>query len=422
MDFKWYSMRKKIVIVGGGIVGLSSAYFLHAEGHEVEILDQSTMEGGASYVNAGYLTPSHIVPLAAPGMVTKGLKWMFNSSSPFYIKPRLDLDLFDWGLKFMRSCTQKHVSRSLKVIKEINELSKELYHDFDRLPDLDFHLEDRGVLMAFQTTKAEKEEGRVMEEAKRLGLDVVLLDKAEVQQLQSAEMNIAGAYLYRCDAHTTPGIFMQQLKEYLRNQGVKIHLQTQVDTLIQKGDKIESVSSGEQSWEADEVVIASGAWSQKLLKSLNITLPIQAGKGYRLNERQATGIGMPAILMEPKVAVTPMKGFTRFSGTMEIAGIQHHIKRNRVASIAKAAAEYYPGITISESTKNEAQCGLRPLSPDGLPFIGRHAKCSNLTIATGHAMMGWSLGPATGKLVAEIISNQKSSLELSPFNPARRYG
>ena len=416
-------MGKKIIIVGGGIVGLSCAYFLQLEGHEVEILDQSKMKGGASYVNAGYLTPSHIVPLAAPGMVTKGLKWMFNSSSPFYIEPRFDLDLFDWGLKFMRSCTQKHVSRSLQVIKEINEMSKSLYHDFDRLDELDFHLEDRGVLMAFRTTKAEKEEGRVMEEAQRLGLDVSLLDKTAVKKLQpKIDMDIAGAYLYRCDAHSTPGLFMEQLKKYLLNCGVKIHTDTCVDALVNKGRKIKGVKSGENVWMADEVVIASGAWTQKLLKSVNLNLPIQAGKGYRLNEHQSTGIEMPAILMEPKVAVTPMQGFTRFSGTMEIAGVQHQIKKNRVAAIAKAACDYYPGLKINQSTLTDVQCGLRPLSPDGLPFIGRHSKYDNLSLATGHAMMGWSLGPATGKLIAELIDEKPQSLSLKPFSPERRYG
>lgn len=416
-------MKKKVVIVGGGIVGLSCAYFLQAEGHEVEILDKSTMDSGASYVNAGYLTPSHIVPLAAPGMVTKGLKWMFNSSSPFYIKPRWDLDLFDWGLKFMRSCTEKHVVRSLKVIKEINELSKDLYHDFDRLPALDFHLEDRGVLMAFKTAAAEKEEGRVVEQAQRLGLHVCLLDKAEVQKLQpQAEMNIAGAYLYRCDAHTTPGIFMQQLKQYLLNNGVKIHTQTSVDAFEYKGKTIKGVKSGDKMWRSDEVVIASGAWTTSLLRALKIKLPVQAGKGYRLNEYQATGIEMPAILMESKVAVTPMKGFTRFSGTMEIAGIQHDIKKNRVEAIARAAREYYPGVNIRKETLEEAQCGLRPLSPDGLPFIGRHSRYDNLSLATGHAMMGWSLGPATGKLIAELIDEKPQSLNLNPFSPQRKYG
>jgi len=417
------NMAKKVIVIGGGIVGLSTAYFLQQEGHKVVVFDKSSMHSGASYVNAGYLTPSHIVPLAAPGMITKGLKWMFNSSSPFYIKPRLDIDLMDWGLKFMRSCSKKHVQRSLKVIKDINVLSKELYHDFDALPQLDFHLEDRGVLMAFQSVAAEKAEAEVMREAIKLGLDVSLIDRKQVHALQpEIDMNIAGAYLYRCDAHTTPEIFMEQLKAYLLKAAVQIHQETTVQKLQQSGTKVTSVITDKGDFICDEVVIASGAWSQKLLKPLGINLPIQAGKGYRLNEEQPTGIAMPAILMESKVAVTPMRGFTRFSGTMEIAGVNHAIQKNRVEAIAAAAANYYPGVSISQKTKDEVQCGLRPLSPDGLPFIGRHSKYKNLSLATGHSMMGWSLGPATGKLIAELISDQKASLDLTPFAVERRYG
>ncbi len=416
-------MAKKVIVVGGGIVGLSTAYFLHQEGHEVVIIDKTSMTAGASYVNAGYLTPSHIVPLAAPGMITKGLKWMFDSSSPFYIKPRFDLDLMDWGWKFMRSCSKKHVQRSLKVIKDINVMSKELYHDFDALPQLEFHLEARGVLMAFQTTAAEKAEADVLRDAKKLGLDVELIDRKQVHALQpERDMHIAGAYLYRCDAHTTPGTFMEQMKAYLTRVGVQICKETKVKKILYKGKKVESVLTDKDVIFADEVVIASGAWSQQLLKSLGIHLPLQAGKGYRLNEEKPTGIQMPAILMERKVAVTPMQGFTRFSGTMEIAGINKNIRKKRVEAIAAAAASYYPGLSISEETKAAVQCGLRPLSPDGLPFIGKHSAYNNLTIATGHSMMGWSLGPATGKLITELISGQKTSLDLSPFAIERNYG
>lgn len=416
-------MQKKIIVVGSGIIGLSCAFYLHQEGHHVTILDQSAMNQGASYVNAGYLTPSHIVPLAAPGMAAKGLKWMFDSSSPFYIEPRLNLDLIDWGMKFMRSCSQKHVNRSLKVIRDINLFSKELYQDLATLPTLDFHLEDRGLLMAFQTTAAEKEEEIVMRKAKNLGLDVEKISPKKVQELQpDISMDIAGAYWYRCDAHSTPATFMQQLKSYLVKEGVKIHQNAKVTSLIKKGKTIQAVQTDQSVFSADEIVIATGAWTQKLLQPLGINLPLQAGKGYRLDETKSTGITLPAILMERKVAVTPMQGFTRFSGTMEIAGINHNIRQKRVDAIAHAASQYYPGLKLSQATKEKVKCGLRPLSPDGLPFIGRHSNCSNLTIATGHAMMGWSLGPATGKLVAEVISNQKTSLDLTAFATERRYG
>ncbi|MDG1264115.1 MAG: FAD-dependent oxidoreductase [Flavobacteriaceae bacterium] len=416
-------MKKSVIVVGGGIVGLSTAFYLRAEGHEVTLLDKGTITEGASFVNAGYLTPSHIVPLAAPGMISKGLKWMLNSSSPFYIKPRLDADLISWGWKFMRSCSKNHVQRSLAAIKEINELSKGLYHEMHASVDFDFHLEDRGVLMAFKTSKAEKSEYSVMQAAQDLGLDVSLLGVEEVNRLQPGiQMNIAGAYHYRCDAHSTPEVFMNQLKKNTLKSGVEIHTETTVKNFQVRGDRISTVVTDRGNFEADEVVFAAGAWTEELLKPLQIILSVQAGKGYRINVEARTGISLPCILMESKVGVTPMKGFTRFAGTMEIAGINHNIRENRVNAIAHAATQYYSGLEIDLNDRKQAKCGLRPLSPDGLPFIGRHSSCSNLVLATGHSMMGWSLGPATGKLVTEIISNKKLSMPIGKFSPERKYG
>ena len=416
-------MKKSVIVIGGGIVGLSTAFYLRAEGHEVTLLDKGTITEGASFVNAGYLTPSHIVPLAAPGMISKGLKWMLNSSSPFYIKPRLDADLISWGWKFMCSCSKKHVQRSLAAIKEINELSKGLYHEMHASVDFDFHLEDRGVLMAFKTSKAEKSEYSVMQAAQDLGLDVSLLGVEEVNRLQPGiQMNIAGAYHYRCDAHSTPEVFMNQLKKNTLKSGVEIHTETIVKNFQVRGDRISTVVTDRGNFEADEVVFAAGAWTEELLKPLKIVLSVQAGKGYRINVEARTGISLPCILMESKVGVTPMKGFTRFAGTMEIAGINHNIRENRVNAIAHAATQYYSGLEIDLNDRKQAKCGLRPLSPDGLPFIGRHSSCSNLVLATGHSMMGWSLGPATGKLVTEIISNKKLSMPIGKFSPERKYG
>jgi D-amino-acid dehydrogenase len=158
------------------------------------------------------------------------------------------------------------------------------------------------------------------------------------------------------------------------------------------------------------------------LKGLGIQLSVQAGKGYRINTRQPTEITLPALLLEAKVAVTPMQGFTRFGGTMELSGINHKINTKRVAAIAQAATDYYPQINVAQKELKDVKCGLRPLSPDGLPFIGRHSSCKNLVLATGHSMMGWSLGPATGKLVSELISNQQTSMAIDPFSPERKYG
>ena len=415
--------QKKVIVIGGGIVGLSTAYYLKEEGHDVVVLDKGNLIGGASNVNAGYLTPSHIVPMAAPGMISKGIKWMFNASSPFYVKPRLNKDLIEWGLKFMKSCTPEHVQQSLKTILDINLLSKQLYLEMQQSGGFDFHLETKGLLMAYQSSHAEKEEAEVVNWARNLGLTIKQLDNKQVMALQpGAPMDIAGAYWYESDAHSTPEIFMENLKTTLEKKGVSFKLDTEVQVFQKQGDKITSVITNDKLLKADEVVIASGAWSETLLKNLGIKLSVQAGKGYRLNVNADTGISLPAILLEAKVAVTPMQGFTRFAGTMEISGINHKIMPKRVAAIAKAATEYYPKVEVPKKSLNDVQCGLRPLSPDGLPFIGRHSAVSNLVLATGHSMMGWSLGPATGKLVSELISGQTTTLSIKPFAPQRGYG
>ena len=187
------------------------------------------------------------------------------------------------------------------------------------------------------------------------------------------------------------------------------------------GNKITEVKTEKASYQADEIVFAAGSWTSNLSKKLNLKLPLQAGKGYRINVEEPTNIAMPAILMEKKIAVTPMEGFTRFAGTMEFSGINHTIRRERVEAIAKGVEAYYNGLQIPEKAKENAQCGLRPVSPDGLPYIGRPKNYGNLTIAAGHAMMGWSMGPATGKLVTELISGSQLSMDISPFDPQRKF-
>ncbi|MAD29966.1 MAG: amino acid dehydrogenase [Flavobacteriaceae bacterium] len=414
--------QKKVVVVGGGVVGLCTAYYLSQEGHEVTVIDKGNLSSGASHVNAGYLTPSHIIPMAAPGMVSKGFRWMFKASSPFYIKPRLDKDLIQWGLKFMKSCTPEHVQRSMKAILDINLFSKQLYLEMQKSSHFDFHLETKGLLMAYKTSHAEKEEAKVVVQAKDLGLKIEQLSPEEVLKKQpGTSMDIAGAFWYESDAHSTPELFMQNLITLLRESGVNFVLEQEVTNFKLKNSKIQSVVTTHQDLKADEVVVASGAWSELLLKQFEIQLSVQAGKGYRLNLNKPTGISLPAILLEAKVAVTPMQGFTRFGGTMELSGINHKINSKRVTAIARAAKDYYPQVLIPQEELANVKCGLRPLSPDGLPFIGRHSKCNNLVLATGHSMMGWSLGPATGKLVTELISNQNTTISIDRFTPERTY-
>jgi len=413
---------KKVIVIGGGIIGLSSAYYLQKEGYQVTVIDKSDFSSGASYVNAGYITPSHIISLAAPGIITKGLKWMLNPASPFYVKPRLDADFIKWGLAFKRSANKRKVVQSIPVIKDINIFSRELYEDMKASGDMKFHYERKGLLMAYKDEKAGEEEWEVGQKAMELGLKVENLSAKQVAELEpKANLDVKGAVYFHSDAHMTPGDFMKEMLSYLKTKGVEILGNEEVKDIEVSNSTISKIITDKREVQADEVVMAAGSWSPLLTQKLGIKMLLQAGKGYRINVPRETNITMPTVLLEAKVAVTPMDGFTRFAGTMEIAGINHKMNPVRVNAIAKAGQDYYKGLQITEEEKSEAQCGLRPVTPDGLPYIGRSSKYKNLTIATGHAMMGWSLGPATGKLITEIISEQKPSLDLSPFDVERRF-
>lgn len=404
-------------IIGGGIIGLCSAYYLLKEGFEVTIIDKSDISGGASFVNAGYITPSHFIPLAAPGMISKGIKYMFDSSSPFYMKPRWDKEFLKWAWLFKKSCTKQHVERSAQAILDINLLSQQLFKELYTSGAIDFHMEHKGLLMAFQKEASKKHEQEVVERASAMGLKVSLLSKDRLAQLEP-NLIAEGAFHYHCDSHTTPQLFMKSMQQFLQKKGVSFKTFEEVLSINPIQDKIE-VKTTKNTYRTDEVVVATGAWSEKVAKQLGVYLPIQGGKGYSINTEGPTEINYPTILMEANVAVTPMQGFTRFAGTMEVAGLNENIRKERVQAIANAANKFYKNVSLSETEKEKAAYGFRPVSPDGLPFIGKLGSYKNITIATGHAMMGWSLGPGTGKLVAELISKKETSMSLERFLPER---
>lgn len=413
-------MSKNVIVIGGGIIGLCSAYYLHKEGHQVTVIDQSNMDEGASYVNAGYLSPSHIIPLSAPGVMKKGLKWMLNPSSPLYIKPRLDVDFLKWAWAFNKSCNAKHVERSIPVIKDIAVLSQELYDAIKKDENFSFHYDKKGLLMLCQTEKTLESEVKIAKMANDVGLEAYEVTLQELKQLEpNVSINAIGAVYFKCDYHTTPDEFMKEMKNFLKNAGVQLLINEKVKDLEVQNNNITKITTDKQQYKADEYVLAAGSWSSLLSKKLGIKLLLQAGKGYRINTTRNTGITIPAILTEAKVAVTPMNGFTRFGGTMEIAGINRNINKVRVEAIANAATKYYPDVKLTDDEKNNVAFGLRPVSYDGLPFIGKSEKCNNLTIAAGHAMMGWSMATATGKLVEEIISDKKTSLNIEMFSVSR---
>jgi len=417
-------MKSNTLIVGGGIVGLCTAYYLTKNGCTVTVIDDSGSDGGASFINAGYITPSHIIPLAAPGMPSKALKWMLRPDSPFYMKPRWDIDFFRWAWAFYRCCTPARVEMAIPVIKDINLLSKELWQEMKVSGELgDFQWEKKGLLMLFLTEKSGNNEYKVAAKAREIGLDTEVLSREQLHKLEPMVSNaVLGAIHYKCDAHTTPNEFMKNMKTYLKQVGVVFKQNERVTDFSIQQKHVKEVQTNRGVYKADEVVLAAGSWTARLADKLNVDLLLQPGKGYSINTTETPeAIRYPAVLMESKVAVTPMRRFTRFAGTMEFSGHNHYIRKERVAAIAKASGSYYKDLTIPTEDIENAKCGLRPVTPDGLPYIGKTKVADNLTVAAGHAMMGWSLGPATGKLVSEIVFHRKTSMSIAAFDPMRRF-
>lgn len=413
-------MAKEIIIVGAGIIGLCTAYYLEKEGNKVTIIDKSNLSSGASYVNAGIITPSHIIPLAAPGVISKGMQWMLDPSSPFAIQPKLNTEFFRWLYLFKKAANAKKVATAIPILKDINLFSKELYEDLKTSQDFDFHFEKKGLLMYFKSERKGDQEWSIAQRAIQEGLHVTRLSRFELKKIEpNAQLHVDGAIHYDCDAHTTPIEFMAKMKTYLEKKGVLFIEQTKAERFIKKGTKIIGIETNEKCIQGDEIIVAGGAWTAQLIKTLGITIPILPGKGYAIDTLQKTGITIPSILTEAKVAVTPMCGFTRFAGTMEIGGTNTKIKMNKINGMINSSKSYIPDLNFSNIEIKNAQYGFRPCSPDGLPYLGKLSQYKNITVATGHAMMGWSLGPATGKLITELLMDKKTSLNLSPFNVER---
>lgn len=411
----------KVVLIGGGIIGLSSAYYLTQAGHQVTIIDQSDLKDGCSFGNAGMIVPSHIIPLAAPGMISKGIRWMFNSTSPFYVKPRWNTDLITWGYQFYKHSTEKHVNKSIPALKELSLFSKAHYQQLAKELPFEFGYHERGLLMLYQTKEIEHEETETAAIANDHGIEAKILSPDEIQKLeQDVKVNVRGGVYFPGDAHITPQALVTQLIKYLKDKGVSFLTNTTVTDFDVEHGKIKSVrtSSGERAF--DEVIIATGSWSGQVASKLKVSLPMQAGKGYSFTlQNVEKNIRIPSIFLEARVAVTPMGTTLRFGGTMEITGVDHSISMNRVKGIVDSIPRYYPEMKVAFPKVEEIWHGLRPCSPDGLPYIGRSMKISNLIYATGHSMMGLSLGPGTGKLISEIVAGKQTSILLDAFTPER---
>ena len=414
----------KVIIIGGGIIGLSSAKYLVESGWDVTVLEKGDYLDNCSYGNAGFVCPSHYVQLATPGVLKQGIKWMFDSKSPFYIQPRLDKDLMLWGLSFLKSAKHKNIEKNGVPLRDIGLLAKAEYEN-NWQKDFDFSYSDKGMIEIFQTEAAKHECAETVAFGQRLGLDVALVDKAALDQLEpNTEINAIGAIHYRCDGHLYPNKLMKNLITYLQSKGVSLIDNCEVNGFETSGKDIRTIKTTNGDFSADSVVLASGSWSGQLTRQLGLKIPVVGGRGYSITlpvENNSMNLQHPGILVEGRCAFTPMDGDkVRFGGTMEITDVNTPPRMNRVEGILKAVHDFFPEINISlESVKDKIWYGFRPVSGDGMPYIGKVKKYSNLVVATGHAQLGISLGSATGLLVKELLNGESTSVDISAFAAER---
>ena len=411
-----------VIIIGGGAIGVCTAYYLWKSGVNVAVIEKDEICSGCSYGNSGLIVPSHIIPLASPGMSIQGLKWMFNPESPFYLKPRFDLDFFSWLWKFHASCTRQHVQSAIPVLHALLQASASLFDDLARAQLFDLGVEKKGLLQLYKTAREFRADLAVAEQARQAGLRVSELNPDQIHALDpGVRTRAVGGIYYHSDAHLEPAQFVRRLSDYLARQGVLFRTKTAVLKLETSGNRLAAVHTSRGTFAGKEFVLAGGAWSTQLLQPLRLKMPLQAGKGYSITLQGAREQpSIPFILHEARVGITPMNGKIRFAGTMELAGLDLTINQRRVRAILKAVPEYFPDWSpLAQIDAAEIWGGLRPCTPDGLPYLGRFAQYSNLIAATGHAMLGISLAPITGRLVAELIAGQEPSLSLQALRPER---
>lgn len=411
-----------VIVIGAGIAGLSAAYYLNKSGLKVTVLDKADGEDNCSYGNAGMIVPSHIVPLASPGVIKKGLRWMLRTESPFYIRPRLDLDLLKWGWEFRKASTGKHVEESGPVLRDLLMRNRRLLIDLEEKESMEFGLQKNGLFNLCQTEKGLEEEAKVAERANALGIPAKVLSADEVRRMEpNIEMDIIGATYFPKDAHLYPGALMDQLKTLLKNRGVAFRFNTDVTGIASDGGNIDAViTAGTERIKGRSVVMCTGAWTPNLAEPLELSMPMQAGKGYSITLNEPHSLpDICALLSEAKVSMTPMMGKLRFGGTMEIVGIDTTVNRKKLSALKKSVTRYFPGYKRSDLAGSDVWVGLRPCSPDGLPYVGRVPGFENLFVSTGHAMMGMSLALASGELISQLFVNGKADLAHEKIDPGR---
>jgi D-amino-acid dehydrogenase len=411
---------KRVVVIGGGVVGACCAYYLVKAGNQVVVLDRGNFGAGCSHANCGYVCPSHILPLASPGAIWSTLKTLFQRNSPLKVRAGVVLRNLGWFLGFARRCNQRDMMIAGRGIQALLRSSRELFDDLIRNESIDCEWEEKGLLFVFKSAHQFDHYSHTNEMLKtHFGMEAQRFDSAALAALEPAlKPDMAGGYLYKSDAHLKPDRLMSELKRVLLCHGVEIKEKCEVLGFVKSNLSVKAVRTSAGELPGDQFVVATGAWTPMLNKELGCKVPIQPGKGYSVTmPRPGLCPTYPLIFEEHRVAVTPFQSGYRLGSTMEFAGYDDTLNRSRI-DLLTDAAKLYLRDPLAEPVLEE-WWGWRPMTYDGLPIIDRAPVADNVMIAAGHNMLGLSMATATGKLVAEMLGGASPHLDPGPYTLKR---
>lgn len=408
------SGRSDVLVLGGGVIGLSCALLLLRAGRSVTLLERGEVGRGSSHGNCGTITPSHL-PLHAPGTVRRALRWMFTPDAPLRIKPTLDPALLGWMVRFASLCNAHDYRRVAELKASLLLASRERLETLIRDESLDCEFEKTGTFYVYRTAEAFERSAAEAALLRQIGVPVETLAGAAVQAKEPAlDAAVLGGHFHPGDARLRPDRYVRALAAAVRAAGGRIVEGCAVEGFEASAGALGAVQSSQGPFRGRDIVFALGAWSPLIARQLDLRLPIQPGKGYSITySRPARAPRIPLVLKERSVCVTAWDSGYRLGSTMEFAGYDKSLNPVRLAALERGAAEYL-GEPVGPKVE-EKWYGWRPMTPDDLPIIGRSPRYANLVLATGHGMLGVSLSAITAQLVTELLTDRAPSMDLTPY-------
>jgi D-amino-acid dehydrogenase len=415
------NLSKTAVIVGGGAIGVASAYYLSQSGWQVTIVDSGEIGGGCSYGNACLITASHSHPVAGPGVIGQALRWMLLRDSPFYVRPRLDPKLVRWGWSFRKYCNQEAAERGFEALAKLSRLSLDLFEDLGR--EVDFLYEKKGLLHVYLTDAGFQGATRERDAMEAHGFHAKLMSRVETLDFEPALADrIRGGLFIENEAHGLCLEYVRALARKAESQGARLLTERSVSRILIDDGKAKGVriEKPDEDITADLVILAAGSWSPSIAKTAGLSIPLQPAKGYSCTFDIYPGAPkVPLLMPETRVIVTPLGDRLRFGGTLELAGHDLSLNEARYQAVIRGGREVLR--ESFEMRNEESWCGLRPVLPDGLPIIDWAQGVDRLLVATGHAMLGFTQSPGTGKVVAELANEETPSVPLDAFRSNRKW-